>query len=328
MLSNAEKKIVFILCCVGAGLALLWALIRPAEDLQNKPAASAPATRGEGRQFSIIEQWTSAARNCNLPKPTVDEITLLIEQALGRQGLPPSATIDMDLRHSLRNFLRVNDVRYLHTVPWLIEETVKRKKAPPYVLKQARKEFSPYLDTIGNSIRSDFQELLGEEFPKFEHQIDKGIAWTKQTTMQWFELLQTDPLFPIFKGPLNKKALDKAVESALSKKDYTRNTGRMKMMVSKDKSYAGWLERGFFRCLPAHILCGITFEEVQPEFYRDRDSYWANMDLVMAGTAGLPSNNVWPVTIGIRPPANRLSTPYKTDRNSLTKQQPLNQEDK
>jgi hypothetical protein len=328
MLSNAEKRIVFILCCVCAGLVLLWALTRRAEDLQNKPSSYAPSIRGDGRQFSIIEQWTSAARDCNVPTPTVDEITLLIEQALGRQGLPPSATIDIDFRQSLSNFLRVNGTRYPNTVPWLIEEAVKRKKAPPYVLKQARKEFNQYLDTVGNRIRSDFQELLGEEFPKFERQIDKGITWTKQTTKEWFELLQADPLFPIFKGPLNKKAVDKAVELALSKKEYTRYIGPMKMMESKDKSYAEWLERGFFRYLPTYILCYATFEEVQPEFYRDRNSYWANMNIIMVGVAGLPSDNVWPVTIGIKPSTNRLNNSLKMDRNSRTKQQPLNQEDK
>lgn len=80
-------------------------------------------------------------------------------------------------------------------------------------------------------------------------------------------------------------------------------------MESKDKSYAEWLERGFFRYLPTHILCGATFEEVQPEFYRDRDSYWANMDIIMVGTPDLPSDNVRPVTIGIGSPTNCLSTP-------------------
>jgi len=303
MFFNTWKKITFIFL-VFVGLALFWILISLASNSGHRPTFPASVPPKEKKEYDIIDQWSSVAQECNLPEQVVNKITLLMEKALERRDQTRSRTLNVDLRPSLRDFLqqfgnKFNNPQekegFSYTVVWLIAEAVGRKKVAQDILDQAKKEFGEYLNTLDNRMRSDFRKQLGPDFAKFESLIEEGITRIKQTLMQRFEILQANPLYPAFKGPLNKEALDKAIEVVLSPKGYPKYEEPKRMMILKERVYAGRL-KGFFKTCPTLILYEATRHEIDPRIWNN--PYWDPMDYYTASTL---REYIWPIEIVFTP---------------------------
>jgi hypothetical protein len=179
---------------------------------------------------TVIEQWTDVAREENMAEAVIRNVGALMERTLSAHGLMATTVTHPDIRDSLRRF--ITEFRHAFTSPqdgssfsyyfvWLVAEAIKRGQNDKAALEKARTDFRQCIEMLDVRLRADFREQLGVDFvDKYEKQIETGIDWTKNALMRQFKVLQADPLFPSFKGPLGRDVLEAAVENASRPEEY------------------------------------------------------------------------------------------------------------
>jgi len=278
-------------------LVVIGGVLRPRRP---EPPVRTPA--------NIVVQWQEVAHEANLSDSVTDRISGLLCEGFGVKTSASELEPHPDMRDSLARFVAEfhwafgdseEGVEFSYYVAWLLLEVVNREIPSSAALMQARHDYRQCLDTLEARLRSGLCECFGSDHHKHEKAIETGIQWTRKTLMERFDMLQADPLFSSFKGPLGAEAIRSALHHAMNAANFNVVfLGRAPRKAQERKVYARRL-RGVFESIPELFLFGLIAGDIRGQLHLN--PYWGPAGYTMQHRSG---DCHWPVHVRLHVPRN------------------------
>ena len=243
----------------------------------------------------LRKTWRSTADSSGLPREQIALVINLLDEVL-----EPSACRKLD-----RNRLTGSISRYLeqfkHTfsgdyaeqacywTAWLLAETAKRPAPTAQDIESARVSFEALINDLINVLEAKAREAIGDaNYSKCQPAVNMSLTRAKDRLRDYLEQLHNDPLFPIFKKPLDYGTRQQVLGHLSNETILDSLLNRQMKTVPEEEFYKKWLEFYFDR-VPARVVFRLVVVMTKPDIRKPE--YWGGMHQRAKSCA----DSTWPI---------------------------------
>lgn len=271
-----------VLAISGIGLFIYAADISSETDEKGNASKEwvrnyAPYKRKEDYEKNVFKIIHDIHAECGITKQTLKELFVFLNTFLSEEDKKKLVNCKYDLELPLQLYLKQHSNllnrqsgagfrkgAFIFSV-WALKRVAHSKLPGPEIREKNYREFVQYVDSLLPIIRTSIQKLLGDQYKPHKETINREISSFVKTINYKFRVLQSDPLYPLFKNGI--RAAGKGVERIREKLQSMKGLKFMLIMAdNKEEKIVRYIQG-----LDVDILRELSACEMSRMMHRNTD---------------------------------------------------------
>ena len=247
--------------------------------------------------YSMREIWRTAARQSDLSSDSLSNVDDFL-----RRILVPSGTESLDeglVTESIKRYLKQFGYTFqgerrdqaCYYMAWLLAEAASKAVPSPDNNEKTRVSFETFTDKLINILDENAKQAIADtNSSKIQEELNENLARVKGSLMYYFYELREDPLFPLFKTPVDSNVAETVIGTFKNEKILFNLLNNQVKDRPVDDFYAKWLSFYFDRVAERAVFW-LAIDTNKDKFRDPR--YWGGMHY----TAKSSGSGLWPMEI-------------------------------
>ena len=267
---------------------------------------------GDSVHFSALEKtrhiWYGATYLSRL-SPISTETSMRVSELLNQRHLEfNSQSVDENLvTESVKRYLEQfaytfageNEEQACYYMAWLLAEAATRPIATSEDITNTRVSLENLIDRLTSVLNENAKQAIGDaNLSVIQEELNENLARVKGRLLYYFYKLRDDPLFPVFKKPIDNEIEETIIKKFENEKILFNLLNNQVKSEPVSEFYRKWLSFYFDR-VAERVVFWLAIETNKDEFRNPQ--YWGGMHY----RARSCRNGLWPVEIYLRPIENK-----------------------
>ena len=184
-----------------------------------------------------------------------------------------------------------NEDQACYYMAWLLAEAAAREPATSEDITNTKVTFDNLIDKLTNLLNENAKQAIGNaDSPEIQEELNKNLAKVKGRLLYYYYELSEDPLFPLFKKPIDNDLEAEIVKKFENEKILFNLLNNQIKTEQESEFYKKWLSFYFDR-IAERIVFWLVVESNKDIFRNPK--YWGGMHY----RARSLRNGLWPVEI-------------------------------
>lgn len=268
-----------------------------------------------------ISTWKKVALEHKFSEDVTDEIALIIQHYLdcidpNNNNHPLSPQLKVNYEKSLHSFIKTQFPKSANSLPlyrdaghWLAYCVAEahRRCLQNKAFTNPNKPYKQFIKGLTEIIRLEYKrQMNASEYKQWSEEIEKSIEKFQQSSLDYIRRLQSDVLFPSFRGePAENNAFLLMIKQFVYRPPpfgIPRYEEPTEMLVSKDKRFKSGLDFYFSRLAVNDSLSALFMQNLYSQLLDDKP-YWFDIEWIAKSLDVTKSNDLilyWPAKVNLR----------------------------